>query len=66
MIQTWELYEVGVASTRDLLEAYGTYAKSQSDYYQSLYDQYLALAELYRAVGRPIWRVGQSLDPPQE
>ncbi len=66
MIQTWELYEVGVASTRDLIEAYGTYAKSQNDYYQSLYDQYLALAELYRAIGRPIWRAGQSLDPPQE
>ena len=66
VLQTFELYDMGLASTRDLLEAYGTYSKSQSDYYQTLYDQYLSFAELYRAIGRPIWEAGQMLDPPQD
>jgi len=58
LVQTVERYDVGVASTRDLLEAYGAYLKSQSDYYQTLYDQYLAVAELYRTIGRPIGESG--------
>ena len=66
LIQTLERYDLGVAGTRDLLEAYGAYGKSQSDYYQTLYDHYLAMAELYRVIGRPIWKAGQMLDPPQD
>ncbi len=54
MIQTLERYDMGVASTRDLLEAYGAYAKSQGDYYQTLYSHYLALGEVYRTIGRPL------------
>ena len=65
LVQTVELYDLGVANTRDLLEAYGAYSKSLSDYYQTLYDQYLSFAELYRAIGRPIWEAGPMLDPPQ-
>jgi outer membrane protein TolC len=59
LMQTVERYDLGVASTRDLLEAYGAFAKSRSDYYQTLYDHYIAVAELYRTIGRPIW----DLDP---
>ncbi len=55
MVQTFERYDLGIASTRDLLEAYAAYAKSRSDYYQTLYDHYIAVAELYRTIGRPIW-----------
>jgi len=54
MIQTLERYDMGVASTRDLLEAYGAYAKSQGDYYQTLYSHYLALGEVYRTIGKPL------------
>ena len=60
LLQTIERYDIGVASTRDLIEAYGAYAKSQADYYQTLYDHYLALAELYRTIGRPIWEIGNN------
>jgi len=60
LVQTKDRYDLGVASTRDLLEAYAAYSKSQSDYYQTLYDHYLAVAELYRTIGRPIWEIGQS------
>lgn len=60
LLQTVERYDIGVASTRDLIEAYGAYAKSQADYYQTLYDHYLALAELYRTIGRPIWEIGHN------
>jgi outer membrane protein TolC len=64
LVQTIDRYDIGVSSTSDLLTAYGAYAKSQSDYYQTLYDHYLALAELYRTVGYPIWKAGKVLDPP--
>ncbi len=60
LLQTGERYDLGIASTRDLLEAYGAYLKSQSDYYQTLYDDYLAMAALYRTVGRPIWEIGDN------
>jgi outer membrane protein len=59
LLQTIERYDLGVASTRDLLEAYGAYSKSQADYYKTLYDHYLALAELYRTIGRPIWEIAE-------
>ena len=59
LLQTIERYDLGVASTRDLLEAYGAYSKSQADYYKTLYDHYLALAELYRTIGRPIWEISE-------
>lgn len=58
LVQTAERYDIGVASTRDLLEAYAAYLKSQSDYYQTLYDHYLAVAALYRTIGRPIGESG--------
>jgi len=66
LVQTVEQYDLGVASVRDLLEAYAAYGKSQSDYYQTLYDQYLAVAELWRTVGRPIWQIEELAKPPRE
>ena len=63
LIQTVERYDIGVASTRDLLEAYAAYLKSQSDYYQTLYSHYLAMAELYRTIGRPILDSGMVIGP---
>lgn len=60
MVQMYERYDMGVASVRELLEAYATYLKSQADYYQALHNHHIALSELYRTVGWPVWNIDQS------
>lgn len=48
-------FRLGIGEGREILEAYGLYARTLGEYYRAIFDFNMAVAELSEAVGQPLW-----------
>lgn len=47
-------FRIGIGDGREILEAYGLYARSAGEYIQAIYEYNMAVAELGEAAGQPL------------
>lgn len=47
-------FRMGIGDAREILEAYGLYARSTSEYYRAVFELNMAAAELSKALGHPV------------
>lgn len=47
-------FRMGIGDAREILEAYGLYARATSEYHRAVFDFNVAVAELSKALGRPV------------